>query len=136
MKYSLILALLLGAGVLAIVLWPAAPAQITASPTSVDFGKIDQGGGSVTATIELRNDGGRPLNIFRVSTSCGCTTATLDASPMSPGESRPLTITFDPMVHPDENGPITRMVYLQSSDPDQPELEIEVIGNVIPVEPL
>ncbi|MEK7620621.1 MAG: DUF1573 domain-containing protein [Patescibacteria group bacterium] len=136
MKYSLILALVLGAGVLAITLWPAAPAQIGVSTTSVDFGEIDQGGGPVTTSVQVRNDGGQPLNIFRVSTSCGCTTATLDSSPIEPGNSRPLTIQFDPMVHPDENGPITRMVYLQSSDPNQPELEIEITGTVMPRQPL
>lgn len=136
MKYSLILALLLGVGILAITLWPEASAQIAVSSASVDFGEIDQGGGPVTATIEVRNDGGRPLNIFRVSTSCGCTTAKMDASSILPGASSPLTITFDPMVHKDENGPITRAVYLQTSDPKQPELIIDVIGTVIPVEPL
>ena len=136
MKYSLILALLLGAGVLAVILWPATPEQIAVSAASVDFGEIDQGGGPVTTTVQVRNDGGKPLNIFRVSTSCGCTTALIDPSPIEPGASRPLTITFDPMVHPDENGSITLVVYIQSSDPQQPELTIDVIGNVIPVEPL
>lgn len=132
MKYFLFSVFLLGAVVLAIVLWPAAPARIAVSSSSIDFGEIDQGGGPVTATIDIRNDGGRPLNIFRVSTSCGCTTAKMDTSPISLGASRVLTITFDPMVHPDENGPITRMVYIQSSDPNQPELEIEVTGKVLP----
>ena len=136
MKYSLMLALVLGAGVLAITLWPAAPAQIVVSATSVDFGEIDQGGGPVTTSVQVRNDGGQQLNIFRVSTSCGCTTAQMDSSPIEPGNSRPLTIQFDPMVHPNENGPITRMVYLQSSDPNQPELEIEITGTVMPRQPL
>ncbi|MCR4314290.1 MAG: DUF1573 domain-containing protein [Candidatus Uhrbacteria bacterium] len=136
MKSLLILVTLLGVGILAIVLWPAAPAQIGASPASVNFGDVDQGGGPVTTTVEIRNDGGKPLNIFRVSTSCGCTTAQMDAEPIEPGASRSLTITFDPMVHPDENGSITRVVYIQSSDPQQPELVIDVIGNVIPVKPL
>lgn len=137
MTRVIILTLIIAATVVgAVTLWPKADAHIVASSSAVNFGDIDQAGGPVTATIEVRNDGGQPLNIFRVSTSCGCTTAKIDTSSILPGASSPLTITFDPMVHPDENGPITRMVYLQSSDPDQPELEIEVIGNVIPVAPL
>lgn len=116
----------------AVALWPKANARIEASSVAVDFGDIDQGGGPVTATVEISNRGGQPLQLFRVSTSCGCTTATIDPSPIEPDASHTLTITFDPMVHPDENGPITRMVYIQSSDPNQPELEIEVTGVVLP----
>lgn len=133
MTRVLILILIIVATVVSIaILWPKADARIVASSLNVDFGDIDQTGGPVTTTVEISNNGGQALVLFRVSTSCGCTTATIDLSPIEPGSSRTLTITFDPMVHPDENGPITRMVYIQSSDPNQPELEIEVTGRVLP----
>ncbi len=109
----------------------ARSSQIVVSTSQVDFGEIDQGNGPVSATIDVRNEGSAPLEIYRVSTSCGCTTATMDQSPIEPGASRPLTIQFDPMVHPDESGPILRVVYLQSSDPRQAEIEVNVIGNVV-----
>jgi hypothetical protein len=106
--------------------------QMTTSSSLIDFGDIDQSGGVVSATVEVTNTGLGTLSINRVSTSCGCTTASMDESPLGPGEKRTLTIQFDPMAHPDESGPITRAVYIQTSDPEQPEVEIDVVGNVIP----
>ncbi len=111
---------------------PSSGGQIAVSSSQINFGDIDQGNGAVSATVEIRNDGDETLEIYRISTSCGCTTAEMDQSPLQPDTSRPLTIRFDPFVHPDESGPITRVVYLQSSDPEKPEVEIEIIGNVIP----
>ncbi|MEK7665761.1 MAG: DUF1573 domain-containing protein [Patescibacteria group bacterium] len=107
--------------------------QLFVNPTSIDFGDIDQGGGIVSQTVTVTNYGSKPLEIYRISTSCGCTTAEMDQSPIEPNVQRLLTISFDPMAHPDQNGTIARVVYLQTSDPNQPEFEINVIGNVIAV---
>ena len=106
--------------------------RLVVSSSLVDFGDIDQSRGAVEATVEVSNAGGRTLEIYRLSTSCGCTTVQMDQSPLLPGDKRTLTIRFDPMVHPDESGPITRAVYMQSSDPEQPEVIIDITGNVIP----
>jgi hypothetical protein len=111
-----------------------AAARAVIDPASIDFGDIPQGGGVVSTTVSVKNLGDKPLEIFRVSTSCGCTTAAMDTSPMQPKEERPLKIDFDPMVHPDQSGPITRVVYLQTSDPMAPEIEIDITGNVVPSE--
>lgn len=105
---------------------------LVVSSSTVDFGDIDQGAGAVEATVEVSNAGGRTLEIYRLSTSCGCTTVQMDQTPLAPGDRRTLLIRFDPMVHPDESGQITRAVYLQSSDPEQPEVIIDITGNVIP----
>ena len=101
------------------------------NPSLVDFGDIDQAGGYVWAEVQVTNNGNKPLEFNRISTSCGCTTAEMDQSPLEPGLSRILSIRFDPMAHPDQSGPITRVVYLQTSDRDRPEIEIDVVGNVI-----
>ncbi|NQV12058.1 DUF1573 domain-containing protein [Candidatus Uhrbacteria bacterium] len=106
--------------------------HIGVSALLVDFGDIDQDGGIVSTTVEVSNTGEGVLEIHRLSTSCGCTTAQMNESPLSAGEARTLTIEFDPMAHPDQSGPITRVIYIQSSDPGQPELEIDITGNVIP----
>ncbi len=132
MRYLLIIGSL---GLLVIVAWgfmSSAP-RIEVSPQSVDFGDIDQAGGVVSADVVVTNSGTKALEFNRISTSCGCTTTDMDTSPLAPGASRVLTIHFDPMAHPDQHGFITRAVYLQTSDPTQPELEIGVTGNVIPV---
>lgn len=104
--------------------------NISVNPTHVDFGEIVQSGGTVSAKVVVTNTGREPLVINRISTSCGCTSAKMDQSDLSAGESREMTITFDPMAHPDESGPIVRAVYLQTSDPDEPEIQIDVTGVV------
>lgn len=105
--------------------------NISVSPTSHDFGDILQNQGPVSTTFTVKNTGGEPLTINRLSTSCGCTTAEMNESPLEPGESREMRVSFDPMVHPDQLGNIERVVYLQTSDPENPEVEIDLIGNVI-----
>ncbi|MBI4437429.1 DUF1573 domain-containing protein [Candidatus Uhrbacteria bacterium] len=135
---TLAVVLLVGSGLGALLLFTnlsnePAPAHLLVNPASVDLGDIPQDGGIVSSTVTIKNDGGLPLEIFRLSTSCGCTTADMDASPLAPGDERTLTIRFNPMTHPDESGPITRVVYVQTSDPTQPEMEINVTGVVIPI---
>lgn len=104
---------------------------ITASTQFYDFGDIIQSDGPVSTTVQISNNSNQNIQINRLSTSCGCTTATMDLSDLRPDETREMEITFDPMVHPDQFGEITRVVYLQTSDPNLPELEIEITGNVI-----
>jgi len=105
--------------------------NVSVSPTSHDFGDIVQSEGVVTTYFTVTNKGDESLEINRLSTSCGCTTATMDKSPLQPRERREMTVVFDPMVHPDQFGSIERVVYLQTSDPDQSEIEIDITGNVI-----
>lgn len=105
--------------------------KVTVSAHTVDFGAIPAEGGPVSREITVTNSGEDPLKLNRLSTSCGCTTAEMDMTEMAPGETRTITITFDPQVHPDLRGSIVRVVYLQTSDPDSPEIEIDVEGSVI-----
>lgn len=104
--------------------------RVSVAPPAHDFGTIVQSEGPVSTTFSVKNSGREPLTINRLSTSCGCTTAKMDESPIKPNESREMTVTFDPMVHPDQFGKIERVVYLQTSDPENPEIEIDITGNV------
>ena len=105
---------------------------VAVSPSTYDFGDIAQSEGVVSTTFTIVNTSKSEIVINRLSTSCGCTTAKMDESPLKPGESRTMTVTFDPMVHPDQFGRIERVVYLQTSDPGQPEIEINITGNITP----
>lgn len=105
--------------------------QVAVSPHAIDYGDIVQKDGSVSRTVTVANVGKGILELHRLSTSCGCTTAEMDMSDMEPDESREMKITFDPLTHPDQLGPIIRVVYLQTSDPDRSEVEIDVTGNVL-----
>jgi len=109
---------------------PVQTARVTVNPQSHDFGDIVQSQGPVSTTFTVKNTGSEPLIINRLFTSCGCTAAEMETSPLPPDQSRTMTVTFDPMVHPDQFGVIERVVYLQTSDPEKPEVEIDIRGNV------
>lgn len=104
------------------------PIQFT--PATVDFGTIDPFGGPVSASVSVKNVSDVPLTLTRVSTSCGCTTAQVELGEIASQEERAMQVEFDPAAHPDVRGGITRVVYLNTSDPDFPEVELDVVGTV------
>lgn len=110
----------------------SAKPQIAAETTNIDLGDVPNGE-VITRQIAIRNDGEATLNVQSLSTSCGCTTATLDAMQIEPGQSANLHITFDSGAHgPDLTGPLLRHVYVNSDDPTQPELIVELAANITP----
>ncbi len=114
---------------LASVAWVAAACAGTpvlqVNPDTYDFGAIPATA-PVSATVQVTNGGRGVLRLGAVRTSCGCTQATLDATELGAGATANLTITFDPQAHPGLYGPLLRLVYLSSNDPQRPELEIPV----------
>ncbi len=96
--------------------------------TNHDFGEIQQG---EVATIQLpvRNTGTKDLHIESVSTSCGCTSARVEPMTIPPEGEGTLTINYDSGVHPDK-GPVWRIIYITSDDPDMPEATVEIRGMV------
>ncbi len=109
---------------------PLAP-MLSVAPPSYDFGNIPKNGGKISTVFILKNTGKESVEIQRVSTSCGCTVAEMDQSPIPAGGERTLTVIYDPMTHPDEFGLIQRAVYIQNSDSNFPELIIDITGNVV-----
>ncbi len=98
------------------------PPRIVVEPPSQDLGEIPQEPLEITYTV--RNEGGSPLVIEKLSTSCSCTRAEMDQSALDPGESAALRVTLDPG---DDNlyGDILRVIYIRSNDPQTPEAEVE-----------
>ena len=43
---------------------------------------------------------------------------------------RPMTVNFDPAFHADTVGPVTRVVWVDSNDPDQPRLVARIFPQV------
>jgi len=99
-----------------------APPRIVVEPSSQDLGERPQEFLELTYTV--RNEGGSPLQIEKVSTSCDCTKATLDRDMIPPGESASLRVTLDP-IEDNLYGNILRVIYLRSNDPETPEAEVE-----------
>lgn len=94
----------------------------------------------VDFTIE--NQGNKPLNLFKVSSSCDCTFGQISIdgviSPemgmhsknywtgtIDPGKKAIITVIYRPYIMP-VSGTITRDVFVQTNDPDKPKLTFTV----------
>ena len=99
------------------------PGRIELSVVEYDFGTIPNTR-PVSQVFEVRNTGQGVLEIAGVSTSCGCTTAEVDARQLAPGETTDLRVTYDPQAHGGATGQFMRQVYLRSDDPDTPEVSL------------
>lgn len=99
-----------------------APPQIVVEPAAQDLGEVPQQPLDLSYTVW--NQGGSPLQIEKVSVSCGCTNATVDQETIPPGKSTQLRVTLDP-TEDDLYGNLVRVIYIRSNDPDTPEAEAE-----------
>ena len=98
------------------------PPQIVVEPTIQELGEVPQQ--KIELVYTVRNDGESDLQIEKISTSCECTRAVITQDKITPGQSAVLTVTLDPM---EDNlyGDITRVIYLRSNDPENPEVSVE-----------
>ncbi len=109
----------------------AAQPQIVILDPSHDFGRVRYGDVS-HHTFTISNTGAAPLVIEGVSTSCGCTSAEVSTTDIPAGGSADLIVSFDPAVHKDDTdlGPLTRTIYVDTNDPEQPEVEAKIYADV------
>ena len=127
---------------------PADAPKIEINETSRDLGTISQKQGVVSTDFEFANQGKSDLVIDKLSSSCGCTsgavvykgnigpTFTMEGhgqeNPtdwqvvIKPGESRLLRVFYDPTVHPDLEGAVTRTVSVFSNDPVEFETKVTI----------
>lgn len=123
-----LLLLLLSAGVLAAC--SSGTPQIAVETQAVDLGDVPNGT-IAGRDVAVRNSGDSMLVVETISTSCGCTTATLEPMQLAPGESGTLHIEYDAGAHgPDLTGPLVRQIFINSNDPAQPEVTVELAVNV------
>lgn len=96
--------------------------RIVIEPASQELGEVPQQ--LIELTYTVRNKGGSDLQILKISTSCDCTKAAIAQDKIAPGQSAVLTVTLDPT---EDNlyGDITRLIYLRSNDPENPEVSVE-----------
>ncbi len=108
--------------------------QISLESTNLDLGDVVNGE-IIERDLMVRNAGSGTLVVESVSTSCGCTSATLEPMTISPAGDAILHIEFDSGAHgPDENGQLTRQIFISSNDPQQPDMIVELAANVLPAE--
>ncbi|MDT8304546.1 MAG: DUF1573 domain-containing protein [Anaerolineae bacterium] len=106
--------------------------QIVVETLQFDFGDVPNG--EIAARdVRVRNGGDAVLVVEGISTSCGCTSATLAPMRLAPGEQGTLHIEYDAGAHgPDLTGPLVRQVFINSNDPAQPEVTVELAVNITP----
>lgn len=90
-------------------------------------------GDVATTSFTLTNYSPLPLKITRVSTSCGCTKASVDKEELGAYESTTVNVSFDPAVHKDDTdlGELTRNIYVETDNPNYSDLETIITANVI-----
>jgi hypothetical protein len=99
--------------------------------THFDFGDVVNGE-IPSRDILVSNEGDLPVIVQSVSTTCGCTKATLEPMTIPGGGSPNLHITFDSGAHgPELEGQVIRQIFITSNDPEQPEAMVEFTANVI-----
>jgi hypothetical protein len=127
---KLVLLSLLVVGILQTACASSQP-QIEMELEKFDFGDVVNG---VIASREVtvRNTGGADLVISTVTTTCGCTTASLDQMVIPAGDESVLQINFDSGAHgPYLEGEVLRRVILISNDPEQPEATVDFGANIL-----
>jgi hypothetical protein len=109
----------------------AAPAQgqkprAVFKATSYDFGKVKQGD-VVTHEFTFRNEGGVPLVIDRVETTCGCTTAPVSDKKIGPGKEGRIKAIFDTRGY---SGRLAKYIYVFSNDGENPRRELSLVADI------
>lgn len=122
--------------------------RIEINEISQDLGTVSQKQGIVTTDFEFKNAGKSDLVIKKLSSSCGCTSASVvykgEVGPefameghgkenpegwevvINPGDSAILRVYYDPSVHPDLEGAVTRTVSIMSNDPVEFETQVTI----------
>ena len=91
-----------------------------------DFGTIKEKDGVVTCTFKIKNEGEAPLVITKIISSCNCTTMEWTKSPIAPGMTGDIIVTYNPENRP---GPFTRSISLYSNGKTG-SLALNIKGNV------
>jgi len=110
----------------------SANAGVNISPATQDLGIVIYGD-VATTEFTLTNSTPKTLNITRVSTSCGCTSAEVERKTIKPYESTTVSVSFDPAVHKDDTdlGELTRTIYIDTDNPNFPKVTSTITANVI-----
>lgn len=124
MKKSFVLSSLLFITIIAFAQQPV----ITFQKTEHDFGKINEGDGRVSTIFEFKNEGMEPLVLSNVRASCGCTTPTWTRTPIEPGQTGSITVTYNPNGRP---GRFQKTITV-TSNATSPTTKLYIKGEVLP----
>jgi len=109
--------------------WPTAEAQkpkLVVDRDTWDFGRVKQGE-TLNHEFVFRNAGQALLNVKNVETSCGCTAALVTENKLAPGKEGRVKVSFSTAGY---SGQVTKYIFLDSDDPDQPRLQLKITADV------
>ncbi len=106
----------------------AQQAVITFQTKEHNFGTINEADGKVSAVFEFKNEGMEPLVLSNVRASCGCTTPKWTRTPIEPGQTGTITVTYNPNGRP---GRFQKTVTI-TSNATTPTVKLYIKGEVIP----
>lgn len=102
--------------------------QVTLLERQHDFGVILEEDGKVTCSMRVVNTGTEPLMIVKAQAACGCTAVGYPETPIEPGDTAAVSITYNPSGRP---GQFSKEVLLVTNTIPRRNT-LEIIGNVIP----
>lgn len=128
--------------------------KITTTQVKKDLGVVSLKEGVVTTEFVIKNDGKSDLIINKLSSSCGCTSGSLiykgtegprfymaghgQEEPdknwsvaIAPQDEATIKVYYDPSVHPDLEGSVTRTVSVHSNDPVDFETKFTISLNQV-----
>lgn len=105
---------------------PLSKAEISFREKQFEFGDITQGE-KVSKKFIFRNTGSEPLMILNVQTTCGCTASEWPKSPLAPGDSSSIQVTFNSAK---KQGRINKIITVYSNS-QTPEEKLKITGNVL-----
>ncbi len=104
----------------------ASAPRLAIDRTNHDFGRLTEGNTAQT-TFQISNTGKKPLNIRDTRGNCGCTVSSLPKKELKPGESIPMTVTFNTT---GRRGRQYKTVTIFSNDPTGPTQMISIRAEV------
>lgn len=128
---------------------PSNAPKLAVAENKIDMGKVSQRDGIATTEFVIKNEGKSNLIIDKLSSSCGCTSGSVvyqgeegpkfsmpghgnkEPDPawqvaIAPGDEAKVKVYYDPSVHPDLTGPVTRTVSIISNDPVDFEAKLTI----------
>ena len=105
--------------------------KISLDITEYNLGEITQYGGVVEVPVVVSNEGVGDLIIGDITTSCSCTSSTIEQSVLAEGESTILTVVFDPDFHEEPFGVFKRTVFIPSNDMETPEAMFTISVDIL-----
>ena len=93
-----------------------------------DMGVFMEQDGKVTCQMRVVNTGNSPLIIVKAQAGCGCTAVTYPETPIEPGDTAAVGITYNPSGRP---GQFSKQVLIFTNTTPKRTV-LEITGNVIP----